>query len=174
MTDSRGETVYFTECLIVFTSNIGMNHIASDRTADGAVDYPAQEVLERQVIQALRENWRPEFINRIGQNIIVFDYIRERHAEAILKKQLDKVCRIIHEQNNISIVWKDDSEFYKKMKQFCLINLQYGGRGIGNVVEHYFITPVGREIAFENIRSGERVELVDFRTDTIGIELIWN
>lgn len=174
MTDSRGETVYFTECLIVFTSNIGMNTLNVENVANGTKEYPTQEVLEKQVVQALRENWRPEFVNRIGQNIIVFDYIREAQAEMILRKQLNKVRGIIFEQNNIDITWKDESEFYKKMRQFCLENLQYGGRGIGNVVEHYFITPVGREIAFEHIKSGTQIELIDFRTDAVGIELIWN
>lgn len=99
MTDSRGETVYFTECLIVFTSNIGMNPgIADEDHAEQDLSYVE---LERKVRQALRENWRPEFINRIGQNVIVFDYIREKEAEAILQKQLDKICALIESQKNI-------------------------------------------------------------------------
>ena len=42
-------------------------------------------------------------------------------------------------------------------------NLQYGGRGIGNAVEYYFLTPLGREIAFESIRAGERIRLTGHR-----------
>ena len=173
MTDSRGETVYFTECLIVFTSNIGMNTIANGCEKSELMGYLTHDELEKTVINALREKWRPEFVNRIGQNVIVFDYIREVQAEAILKKQLNKICGIIREQNDIDISWTDESEFYKKLQQHCIDNLQYGGRGIGNVVEHFFITPIGREIAFENIRSGEKINLLDIREERTGAELIW-
>lgn len=173
MTDSRGETVYFTECLIVFTSNIGMNTIASGGERPESTGFLTHAELEKTVINALRENWRPEFVNRIGQNIIIFDYIREAQAEAILKKQLNKVCGIIREQNNVDISWNDNSEFYKKLKQYCIDNLQYGGRGIGNVVEHYFITPIGRQIAFENIRPGKKINLSDINTDGTSAELIF-
>lgn len=171
MTDSRGETVYFTECLIVFTSNIGMNPgIADEDHAEQPLSY---EQLERKVRQALRENWRPEFINRIGQNVIVFDYIRENEAEAILQKQLGKICNLIETQKNIRITWTQDSLFYQKLRAYCMRNLQYGGRGIGNVVEYYFLTPLGREIAFESIRAGERIRLTDIEEDTVSIKLIW-
>ena len=171
MTDSRGETVYFTECLIVFTSNIGMNPgIADEDHAEQDLSYVE---LERKVRQALRENWRPEFINRIGQNVIVFDYIREKEAEAILQKQLDKICALIESQKNIRITWTQDSLFYQKLRAYCMRNLQYGGRGIGNAVEYYFLTPLGREIAFESIRAGERIRLTDIEEDTVSIKLIW-
>ena len=171
MTDSRGETVYFTECLIVFTSNIGMNPgIADEDHAEQDLSYVE---LERKVRQALRENWRPEFINRIGQNVIVFDYIREKEAEAILQKQLDKICALIESQINIRITWTQDSLFYQKLRAYCMRNLQYGGRGIGNAVEYYFLTPLGREIAFESIRAGERIRLTDIEEDTVSIKLIW-
>lgn len=171
MTDSRGETVYFTECLIVFTSNIGMNPgIADEDHAEQDLSYVE---LERKVRQALRENWRPEFINRIGQNVIVFDYIREKEAEAILQKQLDKICALIESQKNIRITWIQDSLFYQKLRAYCMRNLQYGGRGIGNAVEYYFLTPLGREIAFESIRAGERIRLIDIEEDTVSIKLIW-
>lgn len=169
MTDARGETVYFTECLIIFTSNIGMNCGASDTK-----EYLSHVELEKMVIKALRESWRPEFVNRIGQNVIVFDYIRATQTEAILKKQLYKVCSVIREQNNIYISWEDDSEFYKKMNNYCIENLQYGGRGIGNIVEHYFITPISREIAYENISSGEKIKILDIKADKVNIELMWD
>lgn len=169
MTDSKGETVYFTECLIVFTSNIGMNSANIPESSETI----SHSDLERIVNKALRESWRPEFVNRIGQNVIVFDYIREEQVAAILNKQLRKVCSAIYEQNNINIAWSEDSEFYKKIRGYCIDNLQYGGRGIGNIVEHYFITPLGREIAFENIYSGEKVELIDIKVDGVYIELIW-
>ena len=168
MTDSRGETVYFTECMIVFTSNIGMNDFSVN-----SEELMSYEELEGRVHRALRENWRPEFVNRIGQNIVVFDYIRQDQAGAILKKQLKKVCKTLEEQKSIIILWNEDSEFYRKMELYCVDNLKYGGRGIGNTVEHFFITPISREIAFDHIRSGDRIVLSDIRTRGFNTVLIW-
>lgn len=169
MTDSKGETVYFTECFLVFTSNIGMNSgdVSDEKECLAYAD------LEKMVVKALRKTWRPEFVNRIGQNVIVFDYIREKQAEAILKKQLCKVCAAVYEQNHISIVWKEESNFYQKIRAHCIENLQYGGRGIGNAVEHYFITPLGREIAFGNVNAGEKMEVTDIKTNGITTVLVW-
>lgn len=173
MTDSRGETVYFTECLIIFTSNIGMNR-ARINEEEERVQEVSYDELDKKVKQALRENWRPEFINRIGQNVIVFDYIRETDAEAILRKQLTKICNLIAAQKNIRMNWTEDSMFYKKMKEYCMKTLQYGGRGIGNVVEHYFLTPLGRELVFESILPGERINLADITDDKISVNLVWD
>ena len=173
MTDSRGETVYFTECLIIFTSNIGMNR-ARINEEEERVQEVSYDELDKKVKQALRENWRPEFINRIGQNVIVFDYIRETDAEAILRKQLTKICNLIAAQKNIRMNWTEDSMFYKKMKEYCMKTLQYGGRGIGNVVEHYFLTPLGRELVFESILPGERINLTDITDDKISVNLVWD
>lgn len=171
MTDSRGETVYFTESLIVFTSNIGMKSEPEMEDADGIQQ--SHEELEKKITHALRETWRPEFVNRIGQNVIVFDYIREKQAEKILKKQLNKVCETIAEQKHISITWHEESAFYKKMVRLCLKNLQFGGRGIGNVVEHYFITPLGREIAFKTVIPGGVVEITDLELGEMTAQIVW-
>ena len=171
MTDSRGETVYFTECLIIFTSNIGMNKGMINE--DFLTENLSYEELDQKVRQALKENWRPEFVNRIGQNVIVFDYIRETEAEEILRKQLNKICSLIEAQKNIRMSWIDDSRFYRKLKDHCMQNLQYGGRGIGNVVEYYFLTPLGREIAFETLMAGNRIRLQDIEENDISVKLIW-
>ena len=168
MTDSKGETVYFTECLIIFTSNIGMN--GDSQITNKEVSH---NELEEKVTNALRENWRPEFVNRIGRNVIVFDYIQEEGAEKILQKQLSEICKNVESQKNIFISWDKESLFYYKIRNYCIDNLQYGGRGIGNVVEHYFLAPLGREIGFGNIDTGAHIKLIDLKSNGVSENLVW-
>lgn len=160
MTDSKGETVYFTECIIIFTSNLGMTRTLPDGTRENLLDQSASlEEMERVVVAQLHKVWRPEFLNRIGNNIIVFDYIHEEQAERILDKQLQQICDNLAEQQGIHLHYSKDSELYRKLRNSCVSNLEFGGRGIGNVVEHDFITPLSRELAKGIWHKGTVVEL---------------
>ena len=176
VTDAQGRKISFKNTIIIMTSNAGAQRIVAPKhlgfgtTESEEADY---NKMKDSVMEEVKRIFKPEFINRIGQNVIVFDYIREKEAEAILQKQLDKICALIESQKNIRITWTQDSLFYQKLRAYCMRNLQYGGRGIGNAVEYYFLTPLGREIAFESIRAGERIRLTDIEEDTVSIKLIW-
>jgi ATPases with chaperone activity, ATP-binding subunit len=86
-TSGRGETVYFSESVIVFTSNLGMFEKLPDGTKRQRItpDMPYLEIKEK--INGAIEDFfkfqinRPEILNRIGKNIAVFDFIREETAE---------------------------------------------------------------------------------------------
>src|SRR3954451_24368374 len=82
LTSGRGDRVYFSEAFIVFTSNLGIyrknaNH---ERIANVSPDDPL-DVVRRKVLDEIERYFkvelnRPEILNRIGDNIIVFDFIR--------------------------------------------------------------------------------------------------
>ena len=82
MTDGQGNTVYFSECIIIFTSNLGIftRNALGEREPNVTIDMKYGEVQKR-VRQAIEDYFklelgRPEILNRIGENIVVFDYIR--------------------------------------------------------------------------------------------------
>ena len=166
MTDSKGETIYFSECIIIFTSNIGLSRVRPDGTREMLADpsVPFGE-LEKTVTSQLRLLWRPELINRIGDNIIVFDYIREEQAAKILKKQIKHICQNLFQQRKIRVLIEEESLAYQKLLKKAIGNLEYGGRGIGNVVEHDFITPLGRELSAGSWKAGDEIEIVDYAED---------
>ena len=174
MTDSKGETVYFSESIIIFTSNMGLSRTLADGsretlcTPDNSI-----EEIESTVRSELRRNWRPEFLNRIGNNIIVFDYIRDEMAQKILDKQLRQICENLAEQKQIHITILPQSNVYKELLKACKANLEFGGRGIGNVVEHDFITPLSREISRGNILYGDRVILEELVKEEYDLRLIF-
>ncbi|MBQ7139019.1 MAG: ATP-dependent Clp protease ATP-binding subunit [Clostridia bacterium] len=153
LTDGQGNTVYFSETIIIFTSNLGMyvkdelGRRYQNVTMD--MDYPEVQQRLRQAVEDhfKLELGRPEILNRIGENIVVFDFIREEAGKAILKSQVDKIIRRLEEQKNIRVTVTDEA--YAELSAAALADLSNGGRGVGNQVEALLINPLSRWL-FDN------------------------
>lgn len=165
MTDSKGETVYFTETIIIFTSNKGIYKTMRDGTKVPLVKpedpYP---VIEKQVNDAVRDFFvselgRPEILNRIGNNLVVFDFIRRESVAQILQKQIGNIISGLKDSNGFVVVLRQDSEAFRALENWSVQNLSFGGRGIGNVVEKYLLNPLGRAIADEGWERGRTYEI---------------
>jgi len=91
LTSGRGDKVYFSETLIVFTSNLGIFKSATTQDRVPNVTYEDSfETVEKKVRHEIERYFkfdlnRPELLNRIGDNIIVFDYIRKDIGEMIFE-----------------------------------------------------------------------------------------
>lgn len=169
MTDGQGNTVYFSETIIIFTSNLGIFTVNENgqREANVTSDMSYQEMSVR-VREAIEDYFklqlgRPEILNRIGENIIVFDYIRPDVAKLILKSQVNKIIKNLSAEKHITLTISEEAMI--TLTDNALNNLQNGGRGIGNVVENLLINPLARylfdneiygnsEIVIENIDAG--------------------
>ena len=90
LTDSQGRTVDFRNTVVIMTSNIGSHYIL-ERT--GA----AWEETEQQVLAALRQHFRPEFLNRVD-DIIVFRPLGEAELERIIELQLGRFDKLLAER----------------------------------------------------------------------------
>lgn len=153
LTDGQGHTVYFSETVIIFTSNLGMyvKDTLGQRRQNVTMDMDYAEV-EHRLRQAVDEYFklelgRPEILNRIGENIVIFDFIREKAGQAILHSQTDKIIRRLAEQKNIRITMAEEA--YAQLQAAALADLSNGGRGIGNQVEALLINPLSRWL-FDN------------------------
>ena len=167
MTDSKGETVYFTETIIIFTSNKGIYKTMRDGTKVPLVKpedpYP---VIEKQVNDAVRDFFvselgRPEILNRIGNNLVVFDFIRRESVPLILGKQLNNIISGLRDSSGFEVILREDSAAFHALEDWAVENLSFGGRGIGNVVEKYLLNPLGRAIADEGWERGRTYEIKD-------------
>ena len=169
MTDGQGNTVYFSECIIIFTSNLGIY----TRDAQGVrsanvtqeMDYPE---ISRRVRGAIEDYFklelgRPEILNRIGETIVIFDYIRPDVAQAILTAQVEKIaCRLMEEKRiRLTLSEKALDRLYTR----ALGNLENGGRGIGNIVESLLIDPLARWLFDEGVRQDAAIEITDILDD---------
>lgn len=165
ITDGRGETVYFQDCLIVFTSNLGITVPSPDNPA---VRIPNIRYEENQSYETVREKilygvrsyfndelGRPELLNRIGNNILVFDYIREESLDPILQKQIRTIAGSLWAEKKIRFAVS--REAMQDLHAFGAADLPkaQGGRGIGNMVEEMLINPLARYMFDNAVGEGE-------------------
>lgn len=168
MTDGQGNTVYFSETIIIFTSNLGIyvKDQFGNREPNVTMDMDYSEVEDR-VREAISnyfklELGRPEILNRIGENIVVFDFIRQEAGEAILRAQVNKIIRRMMEQKAIDLTVTDEA--YDQLRAAALDDLSNGGRGVGNQVEALLINPLSRWLFDHAVLSNARVEITAFDT----------
>lgn len=175
LTSGRGERVYFSESLIIFTSNLGISAIGEDgqrRANTSSSDtYEEMELKVRAEIQRhfKLEIGRPELLNRIGENIIVFDFIRPALAEEIFVTLLQRTLEDIRRVQRIDI--KIGHAAHDALKVHCLRDLSNGGRGIRNFIESSFVNPLARLVFEMNVRPGESVLIVGVSAGPAGVTL---
>jgi ATP-dependent Clp protease ATP-binding subunit ClpA len=163
MTDGQGNTVYFSEALIVFTSNLGIYEDKNGKKERVVkMDMPYEEV-EKKVIEGIQnyfhQKGKPEVLNRIGKNLIVFNFIQPEAGIEIMQSQINKICHTIEETQRITISLTKNA--WEKIGEKVLSNLDEGGRGVGNVVEEYFITPVSNYIFDYNVGKDDKINISD-------------
>jgi ATP-dependent Clp protease ATP-binding subunit ClpA len=98
LTDGQGRTVDFKNAVIILTSNVGSQLISAVGGAGRGQDDGAYEAMKRQVTDALRAQFRPEFLNRIDE-IIVFHALSEADLEQIVDLLLRGLDRRLAEQD---------------------------------------------------------------------------
>ena len=155
LTDGRGETVHFSETVIIFTSNLGIYGEAGTGDGDGngepgrivqlvQPDAPSAEV-EATVRKAIEYAFRyrlgrPEILNRIGDNIVVFNFIDRNAAKEIFDAMLENVRARVRQEHAATLSIPDDVA--GELREHCIEKLDFGGRGIGNRLETAFINPL--------------------------------
>jgi len=178
MTDGQGKTVYFSECIIIFTSNLGITEEDPNNPGkrislvNPQMDY---ESLANNVKNGVRNYFnyklgRPEILNRIGDNVVVFDFIRKESAEQILDSQINKICRNIKIEKNITLSLSEKA--IDMLKSAIMTNLDNGGRGIGNIVESYLVNPLSSYIFDLDVNSGDSILIDDIKDNDGRKELV--
>ncbi len=162
MTDNQGNTVFFGETIIIFTSNIGLTRPVYDvfgkvERREETITIPNVEeedtkefrekvstILKQGVKDYFTDNGRPELLNRLGtDNIVVFQFIGRQAAEAICTAKLKQICDNVKENNGIAIDYKNVLPHLKKK---AVLERKNGGRGVGNMLEKEFLNPLAEAI----------------------------
>ena len=140
LTDGKGETVYFSEALIIFTSNLGIYRRDETGRRIPNVNYndPADEVAGK-IMNEIKNFFnfqlnRPEILNRFGDNFVVFDFIRPPVDRMILEKNLSTIKSNLRKMKNCDFTY-DEAFLQGFLKHHVADNLINGGRGIINRVE---------------------------------------
>ena len=162
ITDSAGETMYFSEALIIFTSNLGVVGMdaATGRRYQTVTQDMSYDAISTKLLGVIKDYFkftiqRPELLNRIGDNFVVFDFIRGEAAAEILNLKLNAVAENLRREKEITLEIGDD------FRKFLLLEVQRdlsnGGRGISNLVESALVNPLADVLIKENWHPGSTV-----------------
>ncbi len=153
LTDGHGRTVDFKNTIIAMTSNIGSQWIQdlTDR----------EEELKRRIKQALRENFRPEFLNRIDE-VIIFNNLTKEQIEQIVTIQLKDLQRRL-EQHNLKLIVTD--EVKKKLAKEGY-DPAFGARPLKRTIQQLIENPLSTEILQGKFPEGSEI-VVELEDDKI-------
>ena len=176
LTSGRGERVYFSEAFLIFTSNLGIYSMdaSGERKANVSPEDPL-EIVRAKVLGEISSYFkltlgRPEILNRIGENIIVFDFIREPVAVLIFAAMLEKLLDRVHETHGATITLAPEAA--EALRSLCLADLSNGGRGIRNQLETHFVNPLARALFEAPPDAGARLEITGIERGDV-TSLIW-
>lgn len=166
ITDSAGETMYFSEALIIFTSNLGVVGQEAEtgkryQTITPEMDY---NTIQKELLATIKDYFkytiqRPELLNRIGDNFIVFDFIREKAVAEILNLKLNAIVDNLEHEKGISL--DITPPFREYLLNKAQGDLSSGGRGISNMVETCLVNPLAKVLVKENWEAGDSVIIED-------------
>lgn len=146
LTDSQGRTVDFRNTVIIMTSNIGSHYILDVAGVDGEV--------ENRVLGALRNHFRPEFLNRIDE-IVIFHSLTMEHLKGIVEIQLERLERLLAARE-ISISLSDDAKERIVQEGY---DPAYGARPLKRAIQHLVADPLAGEILEGHIEDGDHVSV---------------
>jgi ATP-dependent Clp protease ATP-binding subunit ClpA len=132
------------------------------------------ELVEKQVKDFIIDYFkfrinRPEILNRIGENIIVFDFIRPHAANLIFEKMVNNVITRLKDNNKIELALEQD--VYNTLRDYCTKDLTMGGRGIGNRLEISFVNPLSTLLFKLQPNEGDTVVINEIKESQLGWEL---
>jgi len=155
LTDAKGRVASFKNAILIMTSNIGSEYIAQM----GSLGFLAgnkkerdKESLHDKVMEALKENFKPEFLNRIDE-IIIFNYLDKQEIKKIVDIQLNKVGERLRKKG-IEIKVSEKAKSFLADKGF---DPQLGARPLRRVIQKEILDPLALKIVSGKIREGERV-----------------
>ncbi|MEU5641296.1 AAA family ATPase [Streptomyces milbemycinicus] len=161
LTDGRGQTAYFSQCLIIFTSNTGAEAV-QDLLSEGDEEVP-YSVLEAHFTRAVEEKFRaigrPEIYGRLKPGVVVFDMLRRAHIVKIADRLLGQLTESVRERHQAELVPDTDTLHPWITERMSDPEHQaYGGRQIRNELERLRTAVVSHFLAHRPTR-GSRIRL---------------
>jgi ATP-dependent Clp protease ATP-binding subunit ClpA len=171
LTSGRGDRVYFSETFIIFTSNLGISRVdaAGERVANVTPGEPF-ETVDQKVRAEIERHFkltlgRPEILNRLGDNIIVFDFIRPAIAEQIFAHLVQSTVADVAAVQRVNLGFKPAA--LDALRALCVADLSNGGRGIRNKIEAHLVNPLARALFDAEARPGAHLVVEAVESDPV-------
>ena len=167
LTDGHGRTVDFRNTVIIMTSNVGSIEAYSKRRdslgfqtgSASSAEAAADQAVEKRLRAALKDTFRPEFLNRIDE-IIVFHRLRQESLLAIVEKMLGELRERLSER-------KLTLELTEAAREWLVKNgfdAEYGARPMRRLIQRQVENPLAKQVLAGTFVEGDTV-LVDVDAD---------
>ncbi|MEP6686563.1 MAG: AAA family ATPase, partial [Verrucomicrobiota bacterium] len=145
ITDGQGRTVDFKNAVIIMTSNIGSQFIMEESSS---------EARTRLVMDALRQHFRPEFLNRVDE-IIIFDRLNEEELKRIVEIQLHRLTKRL-EQQKITLELTDAAKAVIAREGYDPV---YGARPLKRAIQKFILDPLSLDILEGKFHEGQTIRV---------------
>lgn len=146
LTDGRGRTIDFKNCIFIMTSNIG-----AERIMDSAQN---SQAVQSSIMEELRRTFKPEFLNRIDE-FIFFNNLGKQELNSIARIQLEEVQERLTDKN-IQLC------FHPKVKDFLIRkgwDPAFGARPLKRIIQSELLNPLALKIIHQEIAENSQVEV---------------
>ncbi|MBI2642650.1 MAG: AAA family ATPase [Candidatus Wildermuthbacteria bacterium] len=168
LTDAKGRVASFKNAIIIMTSNVGsqfiaeMNPLGFVQQKSEAEDKKAS--VKERVMSSLREEFRPEFVNRVD-DIIIFNYLGKEEIKKIVELELAKVGeRLVPQEVKLEVTEKAKELLAEKG-----FDPNLGARPLRRIIQRTVLDPLALQIVAGSVKKGERV-IVDAKNKEIVFE----
>lgn len=166
LTDSKGKSVNFKNTIIIMTSNVGSQYLKAVSSLgfgfnDEKGERAETEGYKEKVMQSLRENFRPEFLNRIDE-IIIFDPLSMSDISKIVDIQIKLIERRL-ERHRIKITVDPAAKEYLAKEGF---SSEFGARPLKRLIQKVILDHLADRIIKGQLKDGGKVK-VNFKANSL-------
>ena len=158
LTDNKGRTVDFRNTIIIMTSNMGSSLIqenfSKNAAADGTVSAETVEQTRRDVIELLKQQLKPEFLNRIDE-IVMFEPLTQHDIEKIVDMQMNTIRKMLA-HNGISL---DYSEAAKRWIAAAGYDAMFGARPVKRVIQREVVNELSKRILAGDVNREKPISI---------------
>ena len=161
LTDNKGRLADFKNSIIIMTSNMGSHEIQAAFEENEKFE-TAEAVAKVKVMELLRKQVRPEFLNRID-DIVLFSPLTQKEIQKIVGLQLNQIAKRLNAQE---IVLNTTD---KAISQLALLGFdpQYGGRPVKRTLQQQVLNPLSKALLEGTISKEEEITLDYFESEFI-------
>jgi ATP-dependent Clp protease ATP-binding subunit ClpB len=150
LTDSQGRVIDFKNTVLIMTSNIGSQRIQAAMEGDRPLD----DAAKGEVMEGLREHFRPEFLNRVDE-IVIFESLRKAQIGKIVEIQLGRLRKLLADKQ-LSLELSDGAKGFLAERGYDPI---YGARPLKRALQKYVQDPLALKVLQGEFVPGDTIQV---------------
>ena len=156
LTDNKGRTADFTNTIIIMTSNLGSEIIRDRMDAAGDhLDERAEEHMRQELMDMLKKQLRPEFLNRIDE-VVMFHMLGREEIRGIVEILFEQVRRLAARNHHLELELTDEAKEWLAERGYDPV---FGARPLKRVMQRQIANPLAQEVLAGRVQDGQTVRI---------------